>query len=115
MTSEMKVEDTVLVRQHKENKLSTKFCPKPYSVTARKGDRITVGSRGHFITQNVSIFKKTSVNTDQYLMEDDEESHELDFDVEADQAQAQEAEHRNSYPTRQRQAVKRYGNNIFEI
>ena len=114
MTSEIKVGDTVLVRQQKANKLSTRFGPQPYTVTARKGARVTVCRKGHFITRNVSFFKKIPDNIDQYTLEDNESDHEFDFDLEPDQAQAQEAEHRNRYPVRDRQAVKRYGNNIFD-
>ena len=114
MTSEIKVGDTVLVRQQKENKLSTKFNPKPYTVTARKGARVTVCRNGHFITRNVSFFKKIPDNKDHYIMEDNGNDHEFDFDAEPNQAQAQEQGHPDRYPVRERHPVQRYGNNIFE-
>ena len=116
-TSEIKVGDTVLVRQQKENKLSTKFNSKPYTVTARKGARVTVCRNGHFITRNVSFFKKIPDDTDQYIMEDSNNDHAFDFDGdpnEPNQDQAQGQEHPNRYPVRERQPVQRYGNNIFE-
>ena len=36
-TSNIKVGDTVLLRQHKKNKLSTAYDPRPYKVTGRRG------------------------------------------------------------------------------
>ena len=60
--AEIKVGDTVLVRQPKTNKLSSKFKPHPYQVTTMKGTRVTVNRNGHFITRNVSHFKKLPDN-----------------------------------------------------
>ena len=102
MTSEIKVGDIVLVCQQKANELSKKFCPQPYPVTARKGAQVTLCRTGHSITCDVSFFKKIPDNTNQYIMEDNDNGHEFDFDVEPDQAHSQEAEHCNLYPVQER-------------
>ena len=64
------VGDTVLVRQKKKNKWSTRFHREPYCVTRTKGTRVTATRPGHYITRNISCFKKISpqklnLNTDQ--------------------------------------------------
>ena len=41
--------DTVLVRQQKKNKLSTRFDPEPYQVTRVKGTMVTLFNKEHFI------------------------------------------------------------------
>ena len=54
----IKVGDTVLVRQRKKNKWSTRFDPKPYCVTQVNGTMITATRPGHYITRNSSFYKK---------------------------------------------------------
>lgn len=56
--SEIKVGDTVLIRQPKVNKLTTPFNPKPFVVTTRKGSMVTVKRGSKKITRNISFFKK---------------------------------------------------------
>ena len=46
--SSIEVGDSVLVRQSKENKLSTKFIPNPYRVIKMKGTRVNVERNGRF-------------------------------------------------------------------
>ena len=50
------VGDTILVRQQKKNKLSTRFDPEPYQVTRVKGTMVTATR----LTRNISFFKKIS-------------------------------------------------------
>ena len=59
-TNDLKVGDTVLIRQPKKNKLSPLFDPKPFTVEARKGTMVTAKRDSHTITRNVSFFKKIS-------------------------------------------------------
>ena len=56
--SSLKVGDTVIALQLKQNKLSTKFDPRPYTVTAIKGTMITATRPGKQLTRNSSHFKK---------------------------------------------------------
>jgi len=56
--SDLKPGDTVLVRQPKENKLSTPYDPKPYQVQERKGSMVTARRDDKSITRNTSFFKK---------------------------------------------------------
>ena len=51
--------DAVLVRQKKQNKLSTPFSPHPLRVTTRKGNMVTAERPcGQRITRNVTHFKR---------------------------------------------------------
>ena len=59
--SAVKVGDTVLVKQQKLNKLSTKFGVDPYIVTKVKGTMITAEKNGHSVTRNISFFKQVPV------------------------------------------------------
>ena len=53
------VGDTVLVRQEKQNKLTTQFNQTPYTVINRKGSEVTAKSRNnHIVRRNASHFKK---------------------------------------------------------
>ena len=56
--SELKVGDSVLVRQPRENKLTTTFSPEPLEITQRKGTMITAKNARRSITRNSSFFKK---------------------------------------------------------
>jgi hypothetical protein len=57
-TSKLRVGDRVLVRQKKTNKFSTNFSPTPYTIVAIKGSKVVARNQQHFITRNVSFFKK---------------------------------------------------------
>ena len=50
--SDIAVGDTVLVKEEKENKLSTRFKTRPYIVISRQGD-----CEKRHITRNVTFFK----------------------------------------------------------
>ena len=110
--SGIEIGDSVLVRQKKDSKLSTKFNPKPYKVTSRKGARVTVCRNGHYVTRNASHFKKLPTDVEKYVLEDNESDYCFDFDNEP-KAVNEQAE-LNRYPVRVRTPVQRYGNNIFE-
>ena len=56
--SNIKVGDTVLIRQRKENKWSTKFDPSPFRVVRRKGTMVTALRNGKYVSRNTSLFKK---------------------------------------------------------
>ena len=57
--STIDVGDTVLVRQEKQNKLTTKFNQTPYTVINWKGSEVTARSRNnHIVRRNVSHCKK---------------------------------------------------------
>ncbi len=116
----MNIGDTVLVRQRKENKLTPKYNPQPYKVTARKGARVTVCRNGHYITRNVVYFKKIPEN-DKYFMDMDYDydgNLDLDYDGNDHDGNIQEEEEPQRlpqrYPVRERRPIDRYGNNIFQ-
>ena len=111
--SELKIGDTVLVRQKKVNKLTNNFCPKPYRLTERKGSCVTVSSNRHFITRNVSHFK--TLPDDKVYM-DNGGTEEICFDFGDDHNDVipdQEERPQLRYPIRNRQPVHWYGNNIY--
>ena len=55
----LKIGDDVLVKQPKQNKLSTPYSPEPYQVIKQKGSMITVKNDDEKeITRNSSFFKK---------------------------------------------------------
>ena len=69
--SEIKINDTVLVKQNKTNKLSSVFNPEPMIVTNRNGTMITAKRGSYKITRNVSYFKRLSGNTNKSTSFDD--------------------------------------------
>ena len=56
--AEMAIGDTVLIRQKKRNKFTTRFDPSPYQVVEIKGTMVTAVRNEKYITRNVSHFKK---------------------------------------------------------
>ena len=52
------VGDTVLVRQRKRNKFTTRFDPSPFEVVRIKGTMVTAARNEKYITRNISQFKK---------------------------------------------------------
>ena len=56
--SNISVGDTVLVKEKKRNKFSTNFSPIPYTVVRVKGSKILARNGTHYITRNVTFFKK---------------------------------------------------------
>ena len=55
--SNIKLGDTVLVKQPKANKLSTPFNPVPFVVEEKKGSMITASDGHKTVTRNSSMFK----------------------------------------------------------
>ena len=94
--------DTVLVKQQKKNKLSTRFNPNIYTVKHVKGTMITATSGTHSITRNVSFFKhfnaKEHKNTD---FSDDEDDYKVKQNC--DQVIVN-----RRYPLRNRELPQRY-------
>ena len=56
--SEIKVGDTVICKQNKQNKFSTKFEANPYTVVTVKGSKIVAKRGRHYMKRNSSFFKK---------------------------------------------------------
>ena len=56
--SNIRVGDTVLTRQRKQNKWSTNFDPFPFIVVSRKGTMVTASRNEKYISRNVSHFKR---------------------------------------------------------
>ena len=67
----IKVGDIVLLKQLKENKLSTRVNPKLYQVVAMKGHMVTGTRGGHQVTRHASFFKKLEGEVDKKPIEDD--------------------------------------------
>jgi len=67
--------DTVLLKQPKQNKLSTPFDPRPYQVETTKGSMITArgGSHNGTVTRNSSFFKKVSIPYVPHSKDEEEE------------------------------------------
>ena len=57
--------DKKLVKQIRRNKLTSRLSHTPYTVISRKGSRVTAKNKhGHYITRNVSHFKRFAGNND---------------------------------------------------
>ena len=77
--SDLQIGDSVLVRQPKENKLTTPFNPEPLEITQKKGTMVTAGNSRRSITRNSSFFKKIP-SPDQELSVETPELELDDFD-----------------------------------
>ena len=55
--SQIEIEDLMLARQRKQNKLSTLCDPSPFRAVCKKGTMITAQCNGKYITWNASDFK----------------------------------------------------------
>ena len=56
--SDVNFDDLVLVRQRKQNKLSTPYDPSPFCVVCKKGTMITAQRNGKYLTRNALHFKR---------------------------------------------------------
>ena len=76
--SQLKIGDTVLAKQRKQNKLSTRFDPNPFQVVKKKGTMITAYRNNKYITRNTSHFKviDSTLNTSQDTYVEGEEDEE---------------------------------------
>jgi hypothetical protein len=61
--NDLKVGDSVLVRQQKRDKLSSYFDPIPYTITNIKGTMVTAKRKDHAITRNSSFFRRINPPT----------------------------------------------------
>ncbi|CAC5382067.1 unnamed protein product [Mytilus coruscus] len=60
--SDLKIGDTVLVKQEKQNKLSTPYNSNPYKIVERKGTMLTAKrDDGHTITRNSLFYKQVKI------------------------------------------------------
>ena len=84
--------DAVVVKQPKENKLTTPFNPKPYKVLSRKGSMITAQRGSHKITRNSSHFKPIIVE-----LENEEETGESENEESSSSDSERETELEDSY------------------
>ena len=114
---DIKIGDTVLVRQKKRNKLTMKFDPAPYKVIEVKGSMITAIPNERTITRNVSHFKKiqpsvVTPDADESDITDDENSDEDDVPQQPVRQEQQEQPPRR-YPQRNRRPCERFGQNIY--
>ena len=108
---DIKVGDSVLVRQKRSNKLSTNFNSKPYTVIIKNNSRITVrDSNGHTITRNVSHFKRIPNQQNVETDTDDENNNNKDLDNNQTQERTNNEEVRRS--SRERKMPERYGHAI---
>ena len=115
--STIQVGDTVLVRQYKQNKLTTTFNKVPYIVVSRKGTKVTAENSKHKITRNVSHFKRVNAHVNLHPdCSESEDEDECDYDDYVDH-NAEHIDNRGNAnytgrPTRNLQAPNRYGNPI---
>ena len=75
--SNFKINDTVLVKQKKLNKLTPPFNPNPYTITSMKGSMITARSNKTQspITRNSSFFKQIP-NRHEFIVDDDDDDND---------------------------------------
>ena len=117
----IQVGDTVLLRQKKQNKFSTKFDPSPFKVTRKKGTMITALRNEKYVTRNASLFKKVNFRLSEG---EEEESDEDEDDCSTDTNPNDRNNHRppndqnnenttRRYPLRNRKHLNRYGQNIY--
>ena len=117
--SYIKVGDMILIRQNKASKLSTRFDPNPFTVVKRKGTMITATRNGKYLTRNISLCKKVK-GRPQKDNSNDSEIEDLYGDDDSNTNQGQnepptlQCENQRRYPVRNRQQVRRYGQNIYE-
>jgi hypothetical protein len=118
--SKIQVGDLVLVRQRKQNKLSTRYNPYPFCVTRIKGTMVTARRKDKYITRNASHFKVVDVSMDGADESSDEEEEVEDSATPPVNAQPQvQAPNVNvnpprRYPVRNRKSLRRFGNNVYE-
>ena len=62
-STDLSVGDKVLIKQPKQNKMSTPFRPEPLQITHKKGSMITAQNGECTVTRNSSFFKKLPSNT----------------------------------------------------
>ena len=115
--SEIEIGDTVLVRQRKKSKFTSKFDQHPFKVVRKKGTMITANRNGKFITRNVSMFKKVHLEPHHF-----EQTSDDDDDIDgSDNHSVRDNNHviddpitLRRYPRRHRNTTQRYGQNVYD-
>eukprot|EP00794_Sanderia_malayensis_P005113 gene5112-biopygen4171 len=114
--SSITIGDSVLVKQMKKNKLTSRFNKTPYIVIERKGTQVTAENATHQITRNVSHFKKVNIPTTHEISDSDSDTeHEIDYEHNAEHKHGNNREHDNAgnaRPIRARGAPIRFGDPI---
>ena len=120
-TSIIHIGDSVLVRQRKQNKLSTRYNPCPFQVIRIKGTMVTARRKDKYITRNASHFKVINSSTNHADESSDEEEEEIDEDdvqqpgpVNVQPRVGQNPNPLRRYPVRNRKSLRRFGNNVYE-
>ena len=72
-STDLSVGDKVLIKQPKQNKMSTPFKPEPLQITHKKGSMITAQNGERTVTRNSSFFKKLPSNIPVHPAPSDEE------------------------------------------
>ena len=72
-STDLSVGDKVLIKQPKQNKISTPFKPEPLQITHKKGSMITAQNGERTVTRNSSFFKKLPSNIPVHPVPNDEE------------------------------------------
>ena len=109
--SKIAVNDSVLVRQRKQNKLSTPFDPSPFHVVRKKGTMITACRNGKYITRNASHFKVVDMVHQEITDNDDDDDDTLQI---REQGTANETRNVVRRSQRMRKTVERFGQNIYD-
>ena len=116
--SDIEVGDTVLVKQKRKDKFSSRFSKTPYVVIYRRGTQIIAeNDQKHRVKRNVSHFKKfekTEERPDEIESELDEDfignyNNELERESEQEEQSEQTV---NRWPKRERRPPVRYGHPI---
>ena len=76
---DLKVGDTVLIKQPKKNKMSTPFNPEPFKIKEKKGSMITAQNAERTVTRNASFLKKLPSNIPVHPVPSDEEDQSSPF------------------------------------
>ena len=72
--STIEIGDTLLVKQIKQNKLTTRFNKTPYTVINRKVTKVTAENSKHCITRFVSHFKRVNASVNRQPDRSDSDS-----------------------------------------
>ena len=108
----VEIGDLVLVRQKRKNKFSTRFDPRPYRVVRVKGTMITACRDGHYVTRNISFYKKLP-NGDDVQIDNGFENDEIN-EEDREERRLEQNQDVARYPQRERRNVERYGQNIYD-
>ena len=119
--SSIKVGDTVLVKQKRRNKLTSRFNKTPYVVIQCKGTQVIAeNDQKHRVKRNVSHFKKFENTVDRSEETESELEDELvgnDNDLENEHKHKHENEREpvevgNRWPRREHRPPERFGHSV---